>query len=58
MKGLNQCCEGIRFPMLKSKVQGEVFVTQTQAHVLVLEPTHKPNIGNNLLLNLDLKLEQ
>jgi hypothetical protein len=37
MKGLNQCCEGVQFPMLKSRVQGEVFVTQTQAHVLLLE---------------------
>jgi hypothetical protein len=39
------------------RVQGEVFVTETQAHVLLLEPTQKPNIGNNLLLNLDPKLE-
>ncbi len=57
MKGLNQCCEGIQFPMLKSRVQGEFFVTQTHAQILLFEPTHKPNIGNNFLLNLDPKLE-
>jgi hypothetical protein len=57
MKGLNQCCESIQFPMLKTRVQGEVFVTQTQAHVLLLELTHKLNVGNNFLLNLNLKLE-
>jgi len=55
MKGLAQCCEAIRFPMLKSRVQGEVLATQTQAHILFLEQTQKPNIGNNVLLNLDLK---
>jgi hypothetical protein len=43
--------------MLKSRVQGEVFVTQTQAHVLLLEWTQKPNIWNNLLLSLDPKPE-
>jgi hypothetical protein len=43
--------------MLKLEVQGEVFVTQAQARVLLLEQTQKPNIGNNLLLNFDPKLE-
>jgi len=55
MKGLNQCCVGVQFPMLKLKVQGEVFVTQTQAHILLLEQKQKPNIGYNILLNLDPK---
>jgi hypothetical protein len=41
--------------MLKLKVQGEVFVTQTQAHILLLEQKQKPNIGYNILLNLDPK---
>ncbi len=55
MKGLNQCCEGIQFPMLKLRIEGEVFVTKIQAHVLLLEPKQKLNIENDLLLNLDLK---
>jgi hypothetical protein len=42
MKGLNQCCEGIQFPMLKLRVLGEIVVTKTQAHILLLEPTQKP----------------
>jgi hypothetical protein len=36
--GLFQYCEGILFSFLKLRVQGQVFVTWTGAHILLLVP--------------------
>lgn len=42
--------------MLKPRVQGQVFMTNPNSHLL-LEPTWKPYIGTNILLYIDPKLE-
>jgi hypothetical protein len=52
-----QYCEGILFSLLKLRVHGQVFVTWTGAHILLLVLAKEPNIRTSLLLDLDLKLE-
>jgi hypothetical protein len=43
--------------MLKPRVLRQVFVTQTQNYIFLLEFAQKPNIGISLLLSLDSKLK-
>ncbi len=52
-----QCCEGIWFVVLKPRIEGQILVTQTQAHIFLLKLAQEQDIVTSDLQDLDPKLE-